>query len=454
MLLLLVHLSFVAQAKFHDEGFVEAKIRTDFSNSDTGTITQPITLGNCLFDFPEVITSYACEGPTVYSHSNFHAEHGGDNSVNYWVLHVNNESSFAQLDGIPYNSGPPGQSLAVVEPGSAGIMGFASFKECDKCSQSANVAQCNATCEDFYRAHIVLGHNELNPNPIQAIPFLGINAVNQRGNNEPIVKMNAGFGIENTISFDIKLYDYKAPENNSSAAFIYLYFTSQWENPTTHEMINRMLFVTLGHTPTVNVIPNNTIIPKPPSENFGINQAGVNLSWNWPIIESFFYPGADLAYMESEDILAYCGFELNGFDMPYRNQGFNPNGSDAIEKTFTINIEALFKCASDHQLFDSPMPNNEVLDVDIVGWANEIGGGVDSHIWMAVSNMRTLYTFKPKVYLKNNTMRCPYCLYTMRTSPKNKEKIENRVKLNFSFYDKIYQKLNSGSDNKLYKEDI
>ena len=87
------------------------------------------------------------------------------------------------------------------------------------------------------------------------------------------------------------------------------------------------------------------------------------------------------------------------------------------------------------------------MDVNIVGWANEIGGGVDSHIWMAVSNMRTLYTFKPKVYLKNNTMRCPYCLYTMRTSPKNKEKIENRVKLNFSFYDKIYQKLNSGSDN-------
>ena len=452
MLLLLVQIGFSAQAKFHDEGFVEAKIRTDFSNPDTGTSVQPITLGECLFDYPEITNSFACVGPTIYSQSNFYSERGGEESENYWVLHVNNESSFAQFEGIPYNSGPPGQSLAVVEPGSAGIMGFASFKECDHCSQSANSAQCNATCEDFYRAHIVLSHNELNPNPIQAIPFLGINAVNQRGNNEPIVKMNAGFGIENTISFDIKLYDYKAPENNSSAAFIYLYLITKWKNPNTQELINRMLFMTLGHTPTVNNIPNLNHLPKPPSENFPINQAGKNQSWNWPIVESFFYPGADFAYMESEDIFTYCGFDVNSFDLSYRNEGFNPDGSDAIEKSFSINVSALFKCASDHQLFDSPMPNNEVLDVNIVGWANEIGGGVDSHIWTAVSNMRTLYTFKPKVYLKNNTMRCPYCLYTKRASPKNKEKIENRVKLDFSFYDKIYQKLNSGSDNMLYKE--
>jgi hypothetical protein len=447
MLLLLVQLGFSVQAKFHDEGFIEAKIRTDFSNPYAGTIEQPITLGRCLYDFPEVTITYACDGPMVYSQSNFYAEHGGDTSDNYWVLHVNNESSFAQFEGTPYNSGPPGQSLAVVEPASEGIMGFASFKECDQCSQSSNIAQCNATCEDFYRAHIVLSHNELNPNPIQAIPFLGINAVNQRGNNEPIVKINAGFGVENSISFDIKLYDYKAPENNSSAAFIYLYFTSQWENPLTHEMINRMLFVTLGHTPTVDVIPNNTIIPKPPSDNFSINQAGVNLSWNWPIVESFFYPGADFAYMESEDIHTYCGFELDGFDMPYRNQGFNPNGSDAIEKSFTINIEALFKCASDHQLFDAPMPNNEVLDVNIVGWANEIGGGVDSHIWMAVSNMRTLYGFKPKTFLKYNTMNCPYCIYTTKASTQKTEKNEKRVKLNFDFYNDIYRKLGSESTN-------
>ncbi len=447
MFLLILQWSLFSYAKFHDEGFIDAQIRTDFSSPLLGTIAQPISLGECLFDYPEVTNSYTCTGPTVYSQSNFYAEHGGENSESYWVLHVNNESSLAHSQGVPYNTGPPGQSLAIVEPGSNGIMGFTAFKECDHCSQSSNVAQCNATCEDFYRAHIVLSHNELNPNPIQAIPFFGINAVKQRGNNEPIVQMNASYGLENSISFDIKLYDYKAPENNSSAVFIYLYFTSQWENPATHEMINRMLFVTLGHTPTVDVVPNNSISPKPPSENFSINQAGVNLSWNWPIVESFFYPGADFAYMESEDILTYCGFELNGFDMPYRNQGFNPDGSEAIEKSFTINIEALFSCASNHELFDSPMPNNEVLDVNIVGWANEIGGGADSHIWMAVSNMRTLYTFKPKVFLKGNTMSCPYCIYTTMTPKKIKEKNEKRVKLNFDFYNDIYKNLASESTN-------
>ena len=443
--LLVINWSLPSDAKFHDEGFIEAKIRTDFNHPQRGTQSQPITLGQCLFDYPEVTVSYACDGPIVYNQSNDFSQQGGDISNNYWVLHVNNESSFATASGIPYNSGPPGQSLAVVEPGVEGIMGFSAFKECDHCLQSSNIAQCNATCEDFYRAHIVLSHNELNPNPIQAIPFLGINAVNQRGNNEPIVQMNADYGVENSISFDIKLYDYKAPENNSSAAFIYLYFTTQWQNPITHEMINRMLFVTLGHTPTVDLIPNNSIVPKAPSQNFNINQAGLNLSWNWPIVESFFYPGADFAYMESEDVLNYCGFEVNSFDMPYREEGFNPDGSDAIEKSFMINVAALFKCASNHQLFDSPMPNNEVLDINIVGWANEIGGGVDSHIWMAVSNMRTLYTFEPKGSYGFNTMSCPYCIYTAKASTQNTEKHEKRVKLNFNFYNDIYKKL--GSEN-------
>ena len=149
---------FPVQAKFYDEGFVMAQVRTDFNDFQTGTVNQPITLDRCLFDFPQVTNSYACEGPTVYTQSNAYSANGGDSSDSFWVLHVNNESSFAQFEGVPYNSGPPGQSLAVVEPGSQGIMGFSAFKECPHCSQSSNVALCNASCEDFYRAHIVLSH--------------------------------------------------------------------------------------------------------------------------------------------------------------------------------------------------------------------------------------------------------------------------------------------------------
>ncbi len=64
--------------------------------------------------------------------------------------------------------------------------------------------------------------------------------------------------------------------------------------------------------------------------------------------ESFYYPGADIALMDAEDVYDLCGFSMtrlrNKYDSAY----------------YMVVLDDLYRCASDKGPFDTPMPSTAV----------------------------------------------------------------------------------------------
>jgi hypothetical protein len=108
---------------------------------------------------------------------------------------------------------------------------------------------------------------------------------------------------------------------------------------------------------------------------------GNHLHWNWPIQQSFYYPGADIAYMDAEHIQQYCGIYVP--ELIYIGD----------EYPYNLDLTALFQCASGNNtenknLFDVAMPPGS-HPIKGVHWAVE-GTGVNGWLWIAVHDMKML----------------------------------------------------------------
>lgn len=143
----LLLLAETSAAQFHDQGFVNAVVRTDYNSQTEGTASNPITYINpCLF------TGAICgNSPTVFSANNSFAQNvSGYPQSNFWVLDFNNEPSYNYGGVTTNNPGPPNQSIARSAPG-FGVMGFTAITN-------------SLPGESFYRAHLVMNGTFPNPN--------------------------------------------------------------------------------------------------------------------------------------------------------------------------------------------------------------------------------------------------------------------------------------------------
>ena len=351
---LLVCVSFPAAAQFHDQGFTRLPVvTTDYVSPAKGTAADPLTPGTCLL--PDVSWPACYDERLVFSQSNQWrqnwpcAQDACDPADGYWTLIINNEPR-----ADPGNSGPPDQSLPRSVPGN-GMAGFSTLYGDD-----------NFPGDTRWRAHLVL--NMAFENPVYGgIPFLGFGEFSARGNRGgPIAYLNPSADRPSVLTFGSRLWgarrpdpipSHGAPVTQPPTLASYVYVVANWG------AYAKGIFVLLYHDNLETSLP-----PHRPAVN----------KWQWPIADSVFYNGAEIAYVDAEDVDYYCGFPipflLVGEDVDYR-----------------IDLTLLFRCMSDQGLFSEPLPATQDIPITQILWANE-ATGVNGGIWIDVHDMKTVPT--------------------------------------------------------------
>jgi len=229
----------------------------------------------------------------------------------------------------------------------AGIMGFDMIKDV-------------AIGENFFRAHMVVNNTFKNPTKFGGIPFMSIGAQQGRGNSSRVTTINDPSSPKNVI-WTSKLWARLDPGGSNTTHHM-LVITAMWGG-IPHQ-IQLLLFHPNYDASFFDVETRTFSIP------------GENFKWNWPAKGSFWYPGADIAFMDAEDATYGCP----GVSVPAMT--VVPS-----ERTYSLNVGNLMRCASDHGLFNSPMPS--VADVPVTGihWANEVAG-VNAALWVSVHGMK------------------------------------------------------------------
>lgn len=354
VLALLACVSFPAAAQFHDQGFAGLPVvKTDYVSPKKGTADDPLTLGTCLI--PDASWPACYEERLTFSQSNYWrqnwpcAQDVCDAADGYWTLIINNEPR-----ADPGNSGPPDQSLPRAVPG-AGLTGFSTLYGDD-----------NFPGDTHWRAHLVLDMAFENP-VYGGIPFLGFGEFSARGNQgSPIAYLNPSADRPSVLTFGARLWgavlpdpipSHGAPVTQPPTLASYVYVAADWGTYA------KSIFVMLYRDNMELSAP-----PAPPARN----------RWQWPIADSVFYSGADIAYVDAEDVNTYCGFLVPfltvGEDVDYR-----------------IDLTRLFRCMSDQGLFSEPLPATQDIPVTQILWANE-ATGVNGGIWTDVHDMKTVPT--------------------------------------------------------------
>jgi hypothetical protein len=112
----------------------------------------------------------------------------------------------------------------------------------------------------------------------------------------------------------------------SPLATFFMLVTGEWNG------IKRALFINLFHD-GLNVSGPDSNTPN-----------GGHRVWNWPMLESHYYPGFDIAYLDAEDMSSLCGMFVPRITTPGQ------------QITYTIDLQAAFQCASNRGLFVTPIP--------------------------------------------------------------------------------------------------
>jgi len=327
---------------FPDQGFSGGTpvIRTDFASSNEGTAANPLTLG------PICLYAPCRTGPVAYGQSNYWSQNLPANcyviGCQYWILGMNNEDAWTTL-----NPGPPNASLPRAAPGS-GIMGFTTLYGND-----------NFPGDTLWRAHLVLNISSSFANPAPgATPFLSLGAWTGHGTNGPIGVLNPSTSNALSIlSFGERLWDFQPPTrryaSQDATLASYVYITAKWGSAP------RMVAVMLFH----DNIKNSTAATL------------AHLKWNWNIQESSYYPGAEIVFIDAEDVQAHCGFSIPR--LTTKGQEIN----------YRIDPTALFACVRNQ--FSEPFPTTANIPITAVFWASE-ATGKDGGVWVDIHKMKML----------------------------------------------------------------
>jgi len=269
----------------------------------------------------------------------------------YWTVHANDEPSFDQC-----NPGPPGLSHAIRSISDPTPAVFRIGLDQSSGGNGIVKLMLDAGGKDYYCANV---------GALQySIPFLSWGAQANRGNGGPVGYIGRGGSARGTINFDAWIDDYvsfgcKAGTGaictaTSVGVHAGIYALTSWGGSA------RMLFVDL-----YGIGSEDTSIA-PPTEDL----------WNWPVADSMFYPGADVAEIAAGDQLsAYCGIVIPRL------------GSVGQRVHYQVDFGPLFRCASDHGLFASPMPSDDIA-LDGVHWFIE-GPATSGHFTLAVAAPET-----------------------------------------------------------------
>ncbi len=340
-------------------------ISTEFVHSDEGTNSNPLTITPCIF--PGGGGECSANAPDTFSQSNYFASNFSNWGCTvpwglcppHWLLIMNNEDAFGKdANGNPVNPGPPGASLSHAWPG-YGIFGFDALYD-------------NRPGQGRWRAHMVLNVSSQFPNPSNdKIPYMAFGAWAGRSNPGPVGYINPSSNNRKTIlRFGATLWDMIMPDERTkdgkvqdAGVMAAVVAIADWG---THA---KAIEIHLGHLGVLF--------------NYGNQQIGAR-NWNWPIVESVYYPGARFVYVNADSLGTLCGMTVPRI---YVGQTIQ----------YSIDLNALFQCVDGlvgitpgggvEPMFLEPLPSTADIPITSVSWAVE-AAGKDGGTWIDVHNMR------------------------------------------------------------------
>jgi hypothetical protein len=238
----------------------------------------------------------------------------------YWVAVANSDPSFDQC-----NDGPPGLSHRISDP------------IADPTPNLYKIAM-ESLPTGAKRAHLIINASDhdfrcrFNDAPFFPLPFLSLGAQRGHGQSGPVAMLNRdGSRYPGTVSWMSRVHGYQPsackPGEACGAAGVHagFYGMASWNG------INRLLFV--------DVVNEGVLADS--------GRPG-HSKWNWPILESFYYPGADAAYLTSAILRRDCGLDVPALPLDGRAQAYR------------VDVSALFACASARGMFADVMPPGDI----------------------------------------------------------------------------------------------
>jgi hypothetical protein len=273
----------------------------------------------------------------------------------YWVVVANSDPSFDQC-----NDGPPGLSHAIRDP------------IADPRPALYKVAMENLP-SGARRAHLIVNASNhpfrcdrpgYKQGPHSVFPFLSLGAHAGHGQADAVATMNRARppGSRPQVRWTAWTLAYLPfgcdPAKGMELCFARgvhagFYGIARWDG------VKHLLFV--------NVISVDDLdydaLPPPKTR------------WNWPLEESFYYPGAEVAMVSSAQLARLCGIDV-------------PPQQLAVGKMdYSVDITGIFACASDLNLFGTPMPAWQDVELDGFHWYLE-SVGTRGALWLAVEDPR------------------------------------------------------------------
>jgi hypothetical protein len=323
---------------FTDQAFAIPKVSGDFADSTYGLFSNPLVFGACIF--PEADSCYA-NAPQVFYHTNQFKNYPEPFTITPWNLHYNNEFWAQQQDGIP------GQSILPSTDFANSTLGF-------------NAIQGSEIAEQKFRAHLSINQIVANPHPAgqdASLPHISIGEFTSRTGNT-IGYLN-DITKPRKVSFNTRVWRSLGKPNSLHFTQIYAY--SEWGGKP------RAVFI--------NLFERNFQLSYNPFYGGG---PGLRYPWNWPIVGSMFYPGADIGL--------YDGFPIGGAGCAGAVEGQKITDTVSNHR-FVVDLQRAFECANNWGFFETPMPTNVPLPIKIVGWSTE-GAYDQSFLWTSVDSMK------------------------------------------------------------------
>lgn len=361
-----------------DPNITAGKLKTEYS-SDLGTSTNPVDLKynqsgleGCKFDYTHPDTFSACPGREASSNSVWlgtlqHRQYCGGSSTlsaggksykgcteeydgntdfsmnspgsTYWMVHANNDPAFDEC-----HEGPPGASEKPVDAStSAGL--FRLYSEPYQ--------------EPFlpvrHRIHFVVYNADNNTDCGNTIPFLSVGAQEGRGNSTAVgtLNMNLTTSVKDRLKFGFEVIGVSAPNVFSWTGVFVL---AEWGG------IKRMVQVPLHAT--------GDTAGDPAARTF----------WNWPVNDSIFFPGAEVAILPAwSDEASDCDLGIDEIT----------SGDIGTTQYYDFRVSEVFKCALDEDLLTGNDPSG-TIDLEGVHFYIETEGA-SGNVWSMIENVTMTY---------------------------------------------------------------
>jgi hypothetical protein len=359
-----------------DQGLGSGALRSDFASDGVNLIGVPDALGGIVQGAPCIFNSTSLSNGLISGFVGAGATPAGNNAPNecygystgpypvgnpnanwfssgvaanrlHWLAGINNE-----FVANTFNSGAPNQSAPNVSPGAAGSSILSLFSGAD----TGSMAPPNQKL-----GHIIFNTNVGNPSYKLPYASFGVNSV--RGNGKPLAIADAGGAFRPKLSFKSAIMDSNFQDFGSWFGIT----TSGWSDG-----IPRSLLV-LDFESVTNL--GGTLLPS----------SGLNLGWNWNIVNSYYYPGAAIAYLSAQQVSSQCP----GVTIPMLpRQRLFREGLSAIRQS-NVDIYGLISCAATtFNAWGNPSLPDQIIARHLEWSLEVVDYYAQNAAWKAVSDIK------------------------------------------------------------------